>query len=148
MPGGRDTTRLWHRCQRNATHATSKKGNTHTLPNYSRHLHLSTGARTFRRPAARQIKLCIVGDLRNWVAPSKTTSLRWRHRHRHMSINPVQKSQFAPGPPRFSCNQLTSWCLVAASSEVWPTSRARTEPIRRQSKISSTWSQMSRSRVW
>jgi hypothetical protein len=120
-------------------------------------LHLSTGAITpLNNPAGRQSsassEILVTTTTLEGVAPSKTTRFRWHHRHQQMTAIVVHKSWSAPGSTRFSCNKLTrllSGCGVQYSlpqqrRQVAHNSRAKTQPIRRWSKVSSTWSHKGR----
>jgi hypothetical protein len=116
-------------------------GSTHTLRDYSRHLHLSTTARaSLNNPAALQSSTSSVirasaapleGD-----APSKTTSFRWRQ---HTSVIPVQRSRSFPEPPRLPCNHGTKHVSACGIHPSFPhqrrqadqTSRAKTHPTSR-----------------
>jgi hypothetical protein len=96
---------------------------THTLRDYSRHLHLSTTTRaSLNNPAVLQSSASSVIRASTvsleGEEPSKTTSFLWRQRHQHTSAIPVHKSRSFLGPPRLFCNQgikLVSACGIHPS---------------------------------
>jgi hypothetical protein len=129
-------------------------GSTHTLPDYSWHLHLSTSARDpLKIPATLHSSASLAidestADLEGSTL-SNTISLRCRQRHQQTRATPVQRSRSTPGPPCLSCSQptkLVSTCSIHSSfphqrRQVAQTSRDNTQPMRKWSNVSSLSSQ-------
>jgi hypothetical protein len=77
---------------------------THTLRDYSRHLHFSTSARLplnslAVRHSSASSEIWATTSYKDGMAPSKTMSFRWRQRHQHTRVMAVHRSRSFPGPP-------------------------------------------------
>jgi hypothetical protein len=110
-PEGQGTTHFWHNRPR-VQPTLPKKGSTQPLTDYSRHLHFPTSTRQpLNNPARRHnsasSEIRSTTALKDGVAPSKTTSFRWRQRHQQIRVTAVQRSLSLPGPPRFDWSQGT-----------------------------------------
>jgi hypothetical protein len=149
------TIHSWHIRQRSAT-TLPPKGSTHTTGSLATssliHVYKNT-SELWTVPAAHHNSASLETQETttpiDGVAPSKTTSFRWRHRHQQTRVIVVQRSRSFPGPPCFACSHWTKlvstcdiqWSLPHHFRHVAQTCRARTQPSRRWSNISASWSQ-------